>query len=160
MPIGFLIIILLLVLQFNSIRLPIIVLTTIPLGIIGVVVGLLVANSYFGFMTLLGVVSLAGIVVNNAIVLLDRIGYEIKEHGLEPARAVIEASQRRLRPILLTTATTVGGLLTLWFGGGPMWKPMAIAIIFGLLFSTLPTLGVVPVLYSMFHKVKYKEFKF
>jgi len=160
MPIGFLIIILLLVLQFNSIRLPIIVLTTIPLGIIGVVVGLLVANSYFGFMTLLGVVSLAGIVVNNAIVLLDRIGYEIKEHGLEPARAVIEASQRRLRPILLTTATTVGGLLPLWFGGGPMWKPMAIAIIFGLLFSTMLTLGVVPVLYSMFHKVKFKEFKF
>jgi len=160
MPIGFLIIILLLILQFNSIRLPIIVLTTIPLGIIGVVVGLLVANSYFGFMTLLGVVSLAGIVVNNAIVLLDRIGYEIKEHGLEPARAVIEASQRRLRPILLTTATTVGGLLPLWFGGGPMWKPMAIAIIFGLLFSTMLTLGVVPVLYSMFHKVKFKEFKF
>ena len=88
MPIGFLIIILLLVLQFNSIRLPIIVLTTIPLGIIGVVIGLLVANSYFGFMTLLGVVSLAGIVVNNAIVLLDRIGYEIKETwaGTGPGR--------------------------------------------------------------------------
>ncbi|UCE42142.1 MAG: efflux RND transporter permease subunit [Candidatus Aminicenantes bacterium] len=160
MPIGFLIIILLLVLQFNSIRLPIIVLTTIPLGIIGVVFGLLIANSYFGFMTLLGVVSLAGIVVNNAIVLLDRIKYEIKEHGWEPARAVVEASQRRLRPILLTTATTVGGLLPLWLGGGPMWKPMAIAIIFGLLFSTMLTLGVVPVLYSLFHKVKYKEFKF
>jgi multidrug efflux pump subunit AcrB len=111
-------------------------------------------------MTLLGVVSLAGIVVNNAIVLLDRIGYEIKEHGLEPARAVIEASQRRLRPILLTTATTVGGLLPLWLGGGPMWKPMAIAIIFGLIFSTMLTLGVVPVLYSVFHKVKFKEFKF
>ncbi len=160
MPIAFLIIILLLVVQFNSIRLPIIVLTTIPLGIIGVVFGLLVANSYFGFMTLLGVVSLAGIVVNNAIVLLDRIKFEIKENGLEPARAVVEASQRRLRPILLTTATTIGGLLPLWFGGGPMWKPMAIAIIFGLLFSTLLTLGVVPVLYSIFHKVKYKRFEF
>ncbi len=160
MPLAFLIIILLLVLQFNSIRLPIIVLTTIPLGLIGVVFGLLVARSYFGFMTLLGVVSLAGIVVNNAIVLLDRIKYEITEKGLEPARAVIEASQRRLRPILLTTATTIGGLLPLWLGGGPMWKPMAIAIIFGLLFSTLLTLGVVPVLYSMFYKVSYKEFKF
>lgn len=160
MPLAFLIIILLLVLQFNSIRLPIIVLTTIPLGLIGVVFGLLVAHSYFGFMTLLGVVSLAGIVVNNAIVLLDRIKFEITEKGLEPARAVIEASQRRLRPILLTTATTIGGLLPLWLGGGPMWKPMAIAIIFGLLFSTLLTLGVVPVLYSMFYKVSYKEFKF
>ena len=111
-------------------------------------------------MTLLGVVSLAGIVVNNAIVLLDRIRYEIKENELEPARAVVEASQRRLRPILLTTATTIGGLLPLWFGGDSMWKPMAIAIIFGLLFSTLLTLGVVPVLYSLFYKVKFKRFEF
>ena len=159
LPIAFFIIVLLLVVQFNSFRLPVIVLTTIPLGLIGVVVGLLVARSYFGFMTFLGVVSLAGIVVNNAIVLLDRIGFEIREHGLEPARAVIEASQKRLRPILLTTTTTVGGLIPLWLGGGPMWEPMAIAIIFGLLFSTMLTLGVVPVLYSLFFKVRFKEFE-
>ncbi len=160
MPIAFFIIILLLVFQFNSVRLSVIVLTTIPLGLIGVVFGLIVARSYFGFMTLLGVISLAGIVINNAIVLLDRIRIEIRDFGLEPARAVIEASQKRLRPILLTTATTVGGLIPLWLGGGPMWEPMAIAIIFGLLFSTVLTLGVVPVLYSIFYRVKYKEFKF
>jgi multidrug efflux pump subunit AcrB len=160
LPIGFLIIILLLVIQFNSVRRPIIILVTIPLGIIGVVFGLIVAKSYFGFMTLLGVVSLAGIVINNAIVLIDRIRIEIIENGLEPTRAVIEAAQRRLRPILLTTATTIGGLLPLWLGGGPMWKPMAIAIIFGLLFSTVLTLGVIPVLYSVLFRVKYKDFKF
>jgi hypothetical protein len=97
--------------------------------LIGVIIGLLVAQSYFGFMTFLGVISLAGIVINNAIVLLDRIRIEIDDNGLAPARAVIEASQRRLRPILLTTCTTVGGLLPLWFGGGPMWEPMAISII-------------------------------
>ncbi len=159
LPIAFLIIILLLVIQFNSIRRPIIILVTIPLGLIGVVFGLIVAKSYFGFLTLLGIVSLAGIVVNNAIVLLDRIRIEIQEHGLEPARAVIEAAQRRLRPILLTTATTIGGLLPLWLHGGPMWEPMAIAIIFGLLFSTILTLGVVPVLYSIFFKVKFKGFE-
>lgn len=156
MPIAFFIIVLLLVFQFNSIRRPIIVLSTIPLGLIGVVFGLIVAGSYFGFMTLCGVVSLAGIVVNNAIVLLDRIRVEISEHGLDPAAAIIEASQRRLRPILLTTATTVGGLLPLWLGGNPMWETLAIAIIFGLLFSTMLTLGVVPVLYSLFFKVKFK----
>lgn len=156
LPIAFIIIVFLLVFQFNSVRLPIIVLSTIPLGLIGVVFGLVIAKSYFGFMTFLGVVSLAGIVVNNAIVLLDRIRIEIREHGLDPARAVIEASQKRLRPILLTTATTVGGLIPLWLGGGPMWEPMAIAIIFGLLFSTVLTLGVVPVLYSIFYKVKFK----
>jgi multidrug efflux pump subunit AcrB len=160
LPIAFIIIILLLVIQFNSVRLPIIVLSTIPLGLIGVVFGLVVAKSYFGFMTFLGVVSLAGIVVNNAIVLLDRIRFEIREHGLDPARAVIEASLKRLRPILLTTATTVGGLIPLWLGGGPMYEPMAIAIIFGLLFSTVLTLGVVPVLYSIFYKVKYKGIEF
>ncbi len=160
LPIAFLIIILLLVIQFNSIRRPIIILVTIPLGLIGVVFGLIVAKSYFGFLTLLGIVSLAGIVVNNAIVLLDRCRIEIQKHGLEPARAIIEAAQRRLRPILLTTATTIGGLLPLWIGGGPMWEPMAIAIIFGLLFSTILTLGVVPVLYSIFFRVKFKGFKF
>lgn len=155
MPIGFLIIILLLVSQFNSFRRPLIILVTIPLSIIGVVFGLLVANSYFGFMTLLGIISLAGIVINNAIVLLDRIRIECEENGVRPDRAVIEAAQQRLRPILLTTATTVGGLLPLWLGGGPMWEPMAIAIIFGLLFATVLTLGVVPILYSLLFKVKF-----
>lgn len=78
--------------------------------------------------------------------------------SIEPhtfSNAVLEAAQRRLRPILLTTATTVGGLLPLWLGGGPMWEPMAIAIIVGLVFATVLTLGVVPVLYSLFFKVKY-----
>ena len=95
-PIGALIIVLLLVGQFNSIRRPLIILTTIPLGLIGVVFGLLVAKSHFGFMTFLGVISLAGIVINNAIVLLDRIKVEIDQNGLDPARAVIESAQRRL----------------------------------------------------------------
>ncbi len=160
LPIAGLIIVLLLVGQFNSIRRPLIIVLTIPLGLIGVVIGLLAARSYFGFMTLLGVISLAGIVINNAIVLIDRIDLEIRENGLEPARAVIESAQRRLRPILLTTATTVGGLLPLWFGGGPMWEPMAIAIIFGLLFATMLTLGVVPLLYAIFFRVRFEGFRY
>ncbi len=160
LPIGGLIIVLLLVGQFNSIRKPLIILLTIPLGMIGVVIGLLVAKSYFGFMTLLGVISLAGIVINNAIVLLDRIQLEIDENGLPPNRAMIEAAQRRLRPILLTTLTTIGGLIPLWMGGGPMWEPMAISIIFGLAFATALTLGVVPVLYAMFYRVSFKGFRY
>jgi multidrug efflux pump subunit AcrB len=160
LPIAGLIIVILLVAQFNSIRRPVIILATIPLGLIGVVIGLLVARSYFGFMTLLGIVSLAGIVINNAIVLLDRIKIEIEEHGLEPPRAVVEAAQRRLRPILLTTATTIGGLIPLWIGGGPMWETLAIAIVFGLAFATVLTLGVVPVLYSVFYRVKFRGFRY
>ena len=106
-------------------------------------------------MTLLGIISLAGIVINNAIVLLDRIRIEQEENGLPADQAIIEAAQQRLRPILLTTATTVGGMLPLWLGGGPMWEPMAIAIIFGLLFATLLTLGVVPILYSLLFRVRF-----
>lgn len=157
LPIAGLIIVLLLVGQFNSFRRPLIILITIPLGMIGVVVGLLVARSYFGFMTLLGVISLAGIVINNAIVLLDRIRIDIEENGLTPQQAILESAQRRLRPILLTTATTIVGLVPLWLGGGAMWEPMAISIIFGLLFATVLTLGVVPVLYSLFFRVSFAD---
>ena len=158
MPIALLIIVMLLVGQFNSIRKPVIIMLTVPLALIGVVVGLLVARSYFGFMTFLGVIALIGIVINNAIVLLDRIRLEETENGRSPTDAIIEAAQRRLRPILLTTATTVGGLLPLWLGGGPMWEPMAIAIIFGLAFATALTLGLVPILYSLFYGVSFEEY--
>jgi multidrug efflux pump subunit AcrB len=160
LPVAGLIIVLLLVGQFNSIRRPLIILLTIPLGLIGVVIGLLAANSYFGFMTLLGVIALAGVVINNAIVLLDRIRIEIEDNGLEPPRAIIKAAQRRLRPILLTTGTTVGGLIPLWLSGGLMWEPLAIAIMVGLLFATVLTLGIVPVLYSLFFRVRFTGFRY
>jgi multidrug efflux pump subunit AcrB len=159
-PIAFFIILILLITQFNSIRRTLIILLTIPLGTIGVTFGLLVAGSSFGFMTMLGVISLAGIIINNAIVLIDRIRIEISETGLDPAAAVIEAAQRRLRPILLTAGTTIGGLLPLWLGGSPMFKPMAIAIIFGLLFATILTLGFVPLLYSLVFRVRFKRFRY
>ena len=85
---------------------------------------------------------------------------EIEENELSPADAVLESAQRRLRPILLTTATTIGGLIPLWLGGGPMWEPMAVSIIFGLLFATMLTLGVVPILYSLFYRVSFGDFVF
>ncbi len=159
-PIAFLIIVLLLVGQFDSLRRPAIILLTIPLGMIGVIIGLFITQQPLGFVAFLGVIALAGIVINNAIVLIDRIKIEIDENGLEPASAVVEAAQRRLRPILLTTATTMGGLIPLWLGGGPLFEAMAVAIIFGLMFATLLTLGFVPVLYSLFFRVKFKEFTY
>ena len=160
LPVALLLIILLLVAQFNSIRRPAVILLTIPLGLIGVVIGLLVLRSYFGFMTLLGVVSLAGIVINNAIVLLDRISIEIDQNGLSPQRAILESGQRRIRPIILTTFTTLGGMIPLYLGGGPMFEPMAAAIMFGLIFATVLTLGFVPVLYALFFRVDFKDFDF
>lgn len=159
LPIAIFIIIILLVMQFNSLRKPFIILSTIPLGFIGVVWGLVIAKSFFGFMTLLGIISLAGIVINNAIVLLERIKLEIDVNGLPAQDAIIEAAQRRMRPILLTTATTVFGLLPLYIGGGEMWEPMAVGIMAGLMFSTLLTLGFIPVLYSLLYKVSYSNYQ-
>ncbi|MEJ2694485.1 MAG: efflux RND transporter permease subunit, partial [Candidatus Thiodiazotropha sp.] len=99
---------------------------------------------------------LAGIVINNAIVLLERIKIEL-ESGMPHAQAIVAAAQQRARPILLTTATTVLGLAPLYLGGGEMWQPMAVSIMAGLLFSTILTLGVVPVLYATLYRVRVDE---
>lgn len=154
LPISGFLIILLLVLQFNSFRKTTIVLGAIPLGVIGVVLGLLVFRSYFGFFAFLGIISLAGIIINNAIVLIDRIDIEQEELGKNPWEAILAACQQRLRPILLTTFTTTLGLIPLYLGGGLMWEPMAIGIIVGLLFGTIITLLFVPILYRLLYKVQ------
>jgi multidrug efflux pump subunit AcrB len=153
LPIAAFLILLLLVSQFNSVRKSLVVLVTIPLGLIGVIAGLLLGQSFFGFMTLLGVISLAGIVINNAIVLLERIGLELTS-GKDHLEAIVSAARQRCRPIVLTTATTVLGLLPLYLGGGEMWEPMALAIMGGLLVSTALTLCVVPVFYAALYRVK------
>ena len=154
LPIAGLIILLLLMGQFNCFRSTFIVVCIVPLALIGVSIGLLVTGSAFGFMSFLGVVSLAGIVINNAIVLIDRIRIENEENNHSMWDAILIAAETRFRPILLTTMTTVLGLLPLWFGGGAMWETMAVTIIFGLLGATILTLGVVPVLYSLLFRVK------
>lgn len=154
LPIAGFLIIFLLMLQFNSYKKTIIVLLSIPLGLIGVILGLLIFQSYFGFMAYLGLISLAGIVINNAIVLLDRIEIEQTVEGTSGYEAIIKAAQQRFRPILLTTFTTVLGLIPLYLGGGLMWEPMAVSIMVGLLFATVITLLFVPVLYQMLFNVK------
>lgn len=156
LPIGVMVILVLLVMQFNSLRRPLIILATIPLSLIGVVFGLIVTGSHFGIMTFLGVLSLAGIVINNAIVLIDRIDLE-RRNGMHPQDAILEACRRRLRPVVMSTLTTSGGLLPLWLGGGLLWEPMAIAIIFGLLAAAIITLFVVPVLYALLMRVKMSD---
>jgi multidrug efflux pump subunit AcrB len=160
LPLSAFIIFMLLIIQFNSFRKMAIILSTIPLGIIGVVIGLIVFQSYFGFMAFLGMISLAGIVINNAIVLLDRINIELTKYNRSQQDAVIMACLQRFRPILLTTFTTTFGLIPLYLGGGIMWEPMAVAIMVGLLFATLITLVFIPSVYSLLFKVSYKNYKF
>jgi multidrug efflux pump subunit AcrB len=160
LPLSGFIIVLLLIIQFNSVRKMTMVVSTIPLAIIGVVIGLLLFGQPFGFMPFLGVISLAGIVINNAIVLIDRMEIEQNEYQRSEQESVIMACLQRFRPILLATFTTVLGLIPLYLSGGEMWEGMAIAIMVGLLFGTLITLLFIPCFYSVLYKVHYDEYEF
>lgn len=160
LPLSAFIIIMLLIIQFNSFRKTVMIVCTIPLGVIGMVLGLLIFNVPFGFMAFLGVISLAGIVINNAIVLVDRIEMEEDIVKRNPQDAIIAACLQRFRPILLATFTTVLGLIPLYLGGGEMWEPMAVTIMVGLLFGTVITLLFIPAFYSVLYKVDYKGYIF
>ena len=153
MPLSGGLIVFLLVWQFNSFRRPLIILLTIPMAFVGAVLGLLVMKAEFGFMSILGLLSLAGIIINNGIVLIDRIDSE-RAAGKDPYDAVITAAITRFRPILMTTITTILGLLPLIVSKDPLFYGMAIVIAFGLLIGTVLTLGIAPVLYSLLFRVK------
>lgn len=137
----------LLILQFNSFRRMAIVMSTIPLILIGAVAGLLVFRAHFEFTAMLGLFSLAGIIINNGIVMIDRIDQE-RQRGQPVDEAVVLASLARARPIVITTATTVLGLIPMALFGGQFWFSMSIVIMCGLAVGTLLTLGFVPVLYG------------
>jgi multidrug efflux pump subunit AcrB len=157
LPLSLLLMILLLVIQFNSFRKTFIIFASIPLGITGVVIGLLLANSFFSFFGILGIISLAGIVINDSIVLVDKIDIALASNSYTPQQAVIKASVGKFRPVILTTLTTSLGLIPLWLGGGLLWEPMAISIIFGLLYGTLIILIFVPVLYSLLFRIRWDK---
>ena len=150
MVIGFVLV--LLVIQFNSYRRAMIIVLTIPLSLIGTVIGLLVMNAPFGFMVTLGIYSLAGIIINNGIVLIDRIDIE-RSKGVDDYQAIINSCLTRIRPITMTTVTTIMGLLPLMMNPDSMFYGMATVLAFGLGVGTILTLGVVPVLYAAFFKV-------
>jgi multidrug efflux pump subunit AcrB len=155
-PIGILLLLFFLLLQFNSFRRVGIILLTVPLATVGIFPGLVLSGSPFGFQSLLGVIALVGIVVNNAIVLLDVMDREL-DNGHDIFNAVRKAVEQRTRPILLTTATTVAGLLPLAFSSSTLWPPMAWAIISGLLASTVLTLLMIPAVCSLLIKVPVAE---
>lgn len=148
LPLGLILLLFFLLAEFNSYRRVGIVLATIPLAASGVVPGLLLGGQPFGFMSMLGVIALVGIVVNNAIVLVDRIDRQ-RADGDDLDDALVHAVTLRARPILLTTATTVAGLIPLALSASPLWPPLAWAMISGLLASTALTLVVVPALYRL-----------
>ena len=156
LPIALAGIVVLLVGQFNSFRKGAIILSMIPLILIGGVLGLVVMNAPYGFMVLLGFFSLAGILINNGIVLIDRIEIETKA-GRDPLDAVATACIARLRPILMTTLTTVLGLVPLILFGGALFYGMASVIAFGLVVATFFTLGFVPAVYTLLFRISTRE---
>jgi multidrug efflux pump subunit AcrB len=150
MAVGLVLIAALLIWQFGSFKQPFYVLVTVPLALIGVLPGLGLVGQPLSFPGLIGIVALTGIVVNNAIILIDRININ-RENGMVKREAVRDAAQSRLQPILLTTLTTVTGLMPLAISSAT-WGPLGYSIIFGLSFSTVLTLLVVPLLYLRFEK--------
>lgn len=153
-PIPIAILCLILIAQFNSMRAFGIIMLTIPPMLIGVVPGLLLTGSSFGFMTLLGLIALMGIVVNNAILLIDETRTQLAS-GKPFTDAIVDSAISRFRPIIMTTSTTVFGLLPLAISGGGMWSSMAYAMMFGLAFATVLTLILCPTLYFLFHRRNY-----
>jgi multidrug efflux pump subunit AcrB len=150
-PMGVMAMIVIVILLFNAIKQPLIIWLCVPLSIIGVTIGLLVTNQPFDFMAILGFLSLTGMLIKNAIVLIDQIDLEIRE-GKEGFAAIVDSCLSRLRPVVLAALTTVLGMLPLL--SDAFFKAMAVVIMFGLSFATLLTLIVVPVLYSVFFNIK------
>jgi len=145
-----------LVLQFKSFLQPLVIFTSIPFAMAGSVIGLYLTGQSLSMMAFVGLISLFGIVVNNAIILIDTANRNFAEsHNLQ--QAILEASATRFTPILLTTLTTIGGLLPLTLLGGGLWQPLGIVIISGLCVSAIASFLLVPVLTEVFTKEKTQE---
>ena len=142
---------LILMFQFRSVVEPLVVMAAIPLGLLGASLGLLVTHNPFGFTGFLGIVSLGGVVVRNSIILVDYTRERMKQ-GVPVEKAAIEAGERRLRPIFLTTMAAAVGVTPMILSGSSMWSPLGSAIAFGLVGSMFFTLVVIPVLYVLIHQ--------
>ncbi len=157
MGIAVIIIFTILVIQFNSISQPLLILATLPLALIGVMPGLVITGNNFGFVAFVGVVALAGIVVNNAIILIDYINY-LRNSGYELNDAIIKTGMTRFIPVMATTITTVGGIIPMSLQD-EMFGSLGYTIIFGLSVSTILTLIVIPIMYSLLEGRRIKKAK-
>jgi multidrug efflux pump subunit AcrB len=151
LPVGFLLMILTSIFLFGKLRQPAIIWLTVPLAIVGITVGLLATGGAFDFMSLLGALSLVGLLIKNAIVLIEEIDQQIEE-GKEPYTAVLDSSVSRMRPVVLAAATTILGLIPLL--SDVFFVNMSITIMAGLGFASLLTLTVVPTLYAVFFRIE------
>jgi multidrug efflux pump subunit AcrB len=137
------------VLQFRSVIKSVVVMLTVPLALIGALLGLWITGSPLGFMAMLAMVSLVGVMVSHIIVLSDYIE-EARAEGMPLEQALVKAGLARLRPVLVTVLATVGGLIPLFLSGGALWHPLTAVHIVGLLLATVMTLVMLPTLYYVF----------
>jgi HAE1 family hydrophobic/amphiphilic exporter-1 len=147
--------------QFESFKHPLVIMFTIPLSLIGVILGLLITDMTVSLISLIGFVILAGIAVNNGIVMVDYIN-QLKQRGVEKKEAILQACSVRLRPVLITALTTIIGMVPMAIStsaGSEMRAPMAVTVIGGLVATTILTLFVVPIMYSLFDGVSFKPKK-
>jgi multidrug efflux pump subunit AcrB len=151
LPTIFLFMVLVVIILFNSIKKPLIIFLTVPLAIIGVTVGLLIMKQPFGFMALLGFLSLTGMLIKNSIVLIDEINMQIAS-GKDPFNAIVDSGVSRVRPVSMAAMTTVLGMIPLL--ADAFFVAMAVTVMFGLAFATVLTLLVIPVLYTVLFKIK------
>ncbi|MEE8493431.1 MAG: efflux RND transporter permease subunit, partial [Nitrospirales bacterium] len=149
-PIFVLAMVLSTIMLFNSLRQPLIIWLLVPLAMIGMTAGLLLMKQPFGFMALLGMLSLSGMLIKNAIVLIDEINLQVSG-GKALLPAIVDSGTSRLRPVAMAASTTALGMIPLLFDG--FFVSMAVTIIFGLMFATLLTMVVLPVLYAMLYRV-------
>ena len=150
LPLALLLMAMILVTLFNGFKQPLIIALVIPLALIGMVAGLYLSGQSFGFLALLGAYSLIGMMIKNAVVLLDQINIE-KRNGMNDLEAVIASGISRMRPVMMASFTTIFGMLPLL--GDVMFRSTAVTIMFGLAFASVLTLVVIPILYTLFYKV-------
>lgn len=158
LSIGLLAIFLILMIQFRNLSEPLVVMASIPLSLFGVVFGLVITRNAFGFTAFMGMISLCGIVVRNAIILIDFIKEKLHE-GLPLVEAATQAGERRLRPIFLTTMAAAVGVTPMILSGSKLWSPLASVLAVGLIFSMFFTLLVVPVIYVLVFTPRTKRTK-
>ena len=151
LPIIFLFMVLVVIILFNSVKQPLVIFATVPLALIGVTIGLLLMGQPFGFMALLGFLSLTGMLIKNSVVLVDEINAQLAT-GKDPFQAIADSGVSRIRPVTLAAATTVLGMIPLLKDA--FFVAMAVTIMFGLAFATLLTLFVIPVLYTAIFRIK------
>ena len=153
-PLGFLAMVVVVIVLFNALRQPLIIWLVVPLSLIGVVLGLVATGTPFEFMAILGLLSLSGLLIKNAIVLVDQMDLEIRD-GKPRFDAVIDSAASRVRPVMMGSLTTVLGVIPLF--GDAFFRSMAVVLVFGLSFATLLTLIVVPALYAIFFRIRSTE---